>query len=202
MAVIAEAVLELGQLGAEPDALAGVHVGERLVEQEHVRDPHGGPPDGHPLALPGRQGLRLAVQEAPQPQHPGLGLDPLLDLVGRQLAHGQAEAEVLGGGQVRVEGGGLEHHGHVALAGGQMVDHPAADADGAAAERVEAGDQPEDGALAAAARADDDQQLGVADVQAQVRDGRGAVWEHPGDIVEQDVGHAAATTTRPVPCPW
>jgi hypothetical protein len=36
-------------------------------------------------------------------------------------------------------------------------------------------------------------------VQAQVRDGREAVWEHPGDIVEQDVGHAAATTTRPVP---
>ena len=66
-------------------------------------------------------------------------------------------------------------------------------------QRVEAGDQAQDRALAAAAGADDHQQLAVADVQGQVRDGRAAVGEHPGDIIEQDVGHAAATTTRPVP---
>src|SRR4029453_14159400 len=35
-------------------------------------------------------------------------------------------------------------------------------------------------------------------VQAQVGDGRGAVGEHPGDIIEEDIGHAR-TTTRPVP---
>ena len=198
----AEPVLELGQLGAEPDPLAGVHVGERLVQQEHLRDPDGGPADGHPLALPGRQRLGLAVEELAQPQHPGLGLDPLLDLVAGQLAHGQPEAEVLGGGEVGVEGGGLEHHGHVALARGQVVDHPAADADGAAAEGVKAGDQSQDGALAAAAGADDHHQLGVADMQAQVRDGLGAVWEHPGDIIEQDIGHAVQPPPDPVPGPW
>jgi hypothetical protein len=67
--------------------------------------------------------------------------DPLLDLVAGQLAHGQPEAEVLGGGEVGVERGGLEHHGHVALARGQVVDDPAADADGAGRERVQTGDQ-------------------------------------------------------------
>jgi hypothetical protein len=35
-----------------------------------------------------------------------------------------------------------------------------------------------------------------------VRDGQAAVGKHPGDIIEQDVGHTAATTTRPLPCPW
>jgi hypothetical protein len=39
-------------------------------------------------------------------------------------------------------------------------------------------------------------------VQAQVRDGLGAVCEHPGDIIEQDVGHAVQPPPDPVPGPW
>src|SRR5207245_2432797 len=51
----------------------------------------------------------------------------------------------------------------------------------------------------AAARPDNHHQLAVADVQSQVRDGRCAIRIDPRNIVEQDLGHTAATTTKPGP---
>jgi hypothetical protein len=134
------------------------------------------------------------VQKPLEPQHAGLGADPLLDLLLGHLTKGQPETEVVRGRQMRVEGTGLEHHGDVALRRLDIVDHPATDADTAGAERLEAGDHMQQGALAAPARAEDHHQLAVADVQGQVRDRHCAVRVHPRNVVEQDLGH---TTSPP-----
>src|SRR3954452_13412556 len=94
-----------------------------------------------------------------------------------------------------VQGTGLEHHRHVAPGRLDVVDHPTPDAYAAAAERFEAGDQSQYGALATPARAQDHHELAVANVQGQVRDRRGAVRVYPRDVVEHDIGH----TDRPPP---
>lgn len=46
--------------------------------------------DGDPSPLPGGEGARLTVQEPLQPQHAGLGADPLLDLVLGRLRRANA----------------------------------------------------------------------------------------------------------------
>jgi hypothetical protein len=195
----AEAVQQRGQLGAQPDPLGGLQVGEGLVEQEHRRHPHRGPANRDPLPLPGREGGRLTVQEPLEPQHTGLGADPLLDLVLGQVAKGQPETEVVRGRQMRVKGTCFKDHGHVAPGRFDVVDHPAAEADIAAAERLKAGEQPQNGALAAPARADDHHQLAVPNVQGQVRDRRRAIRVHPRDVVQQDIGHTAQPPPNAAP---
>src|SRR5215203_4442101 len=66
----------------------------------------------------------------------------------------QAVGDVVGHAHVRVQGIGLEHHGDVAVLGGQGVDHPVADLHGARSNVLQAGDHAQGGALAAARRAD------------------------------------------------
>ena len=50
-------------LGAHLHAQLGVEVGERLVEQEHLRVAHDGAAHGDALALAARELARLALQE-------------------------------------------------------------------------------------------------------------------------------------------
>ena len=97
---------------------------------------------------------------------------------------------------MRVKGTGLEDHGNVALGRLDVVHHPATDADTAAAERFKAGDQPQDGALAAAARADDHHPFAVTNVQGQVRDRRCAVRIHPAARRRAGPWPYGATTTK------
>ncbi len=54
--------LELGDLDAGGDAQRRVEVGQRLVEQEHLRIAHDGAADGDALALAARQRLGQAVE--------------------------------------------------------------------------------------------------------------------------------------------
>ncbi len=58
-----EALVQLLDLGPHGDAQLGVEIGQRLVEQEHLRIAHDGATHGDALALPARELARVAVQE-------------------------------------------------------------------------------------------------------------------------------------------
>ena len=84
--------------------------------------------------------------------------------------HLQREGDVLRHRHVRIERVGLEHHGELAL-GRRLAGHVAAvDVDRAAAGVLQPGDQPQQRGLAAARRADEDDELAVLDVEVDVRD--------------------------------
>src|SRR5581483_7626641 len=121
---------------------------------------------------------------------PGGVLDALLDLVLRDLLHAQAEGDVLVDGEMRVERVALEHHRDVAIARGDVVDDALADPDHALADRLEPGEHPQRGRLAAPRRPDEDHELAVRDVQLQVRHGPGAVRVDLARAFERDAGQA------------
>ena len=75
---------------------------------------------------------------------------------------------------MRVERVVLEHHGDVAVAGLELVDHPAADRDLAGGDRLEAGDHAQQRGLAAAGGADEDDELAVGDVEVDAVDDLGS----------------------------
>ncbi len=64
-----------------------------------------------------------------------------------------------------IERVGLEDHGDVTILRRHVVDHPVADADFAAIDRLETGDGSQQGRLAAAGRADEHDKLTVRDVE-------------------------------------
>jgi predicted metal-dependent HD superfamily phosphohydrolase len=71
---------------------------------------------------------------------------------------------------MRIERVVLEHHGNVAVAGRQVADLAGADADLAAADLFEAGDHAQQRGLAAARWADENHELPVGDIDAEVLD--------------------------------
>ncbi len=193
--------LQLLDLEAHLDAQLGVEVGQRLVEQEHAGLADDRPAHRHPLALaagelPGAA-LELLVGELEDRRrlaHPlvdlGLGHAPDLQPVGHVLVDRH----------VRIEGVVLEHHGDVALGRLQLVDHPAGDGDLAAGDRLQPGDHPEQGRLAAAAGADDHQQLAVGDVAVDAVDHLGAA-KGLVDAAQVDFGHRCCPISRSRPGP-
>jgi hypothetical protein len=85
-------------------------------------------------------------------------------VVGVGLAQLEAEGEVVPHAQVGVERVRLEHHGDVALAGSHAGDVALAEHDRAAGDLFEAGEQAQQGRLAAAARADEHREGAVGDL--------------------------------------
>ena len=71
----AELALQPLDLGAGLDAQAGVEVGERLVHQEHGRVADHRAADGDALALAAAELGGPAVEQRPEVQHLGRGLD-------------------------------------------------------------------------------------------------------------------------------
>ena len=112
----------------------------------------------------------------------------------RRLPHLEPVAEVLAHGHVRVERVALEHHRDVALARRGVGDVAAADRDRARRRLLEPGDQPQQRRLAAAGRADEDHELAVLDVQADVVDRAHAAAELLRDAVDDDLGHRRASS--------
>ena len=126
---------------------------------------HDGPPHGDALPLTAGKLARLAVEEFGDVENLGRRLDPLANLRGGNLLHLQTEGQVLEDGQMRIEGVVLEHHGDVPVLRRQLVDDFAVDGDLAAGDILQAGDHPQDGALAAAGGADQNDEFIVLDVQ-------------------------------------
>ena len=84
----------------------------------------------------------------------------------------EPEAEVSRDRHVRIQRVALEHHRDVAVARLQMRDVAIADQDGPGARLLQAGDQPQQRALAAARRTDQHQQFAVANVERRPRRSR------------------------------
>ena len=155
----ADASMELQQLGAHLDPQERVEVRERLVHEERDRMADDRPTERDPLALPARQ-----LPGIPR-QHP-LEAEQLRDLgdLGGHLglglaAHLQREAEVALDGHVRIERVVLEDHRDIAVAGLDEVRQPTVDVDLAVGRVLEAGDDLEDRALAAARGPEQDEEL-------------------------------------------
>ena len=103
----------------------------------------------------------------------------------------QREAHVVAHAHVRVQRVVLEHHRDVAVLGRPVVHDLVADAQLAVGDVLEPGDHPQRGRLAAARRADEDDELAVLDLEAHVLDGLEAVGVALGESVQRDLGHCA-----------
>jgi len=169
-------------------SLSCVEVGEGLVHQERLRLAHDGPAERHPLALAAGELPRLALEEITELQHVGRLADAPVDLGLRHLVVAEAEGKVVVHRHVRVQGVRLEDHGDVAGAGRDVVDHTVADEDAAARDLLQSGEHAQRGRLPAAGRADEDEELAVADVDAEVVDGGGLV-EALREVLERDRCH-------------
>ena len=145
---------DLAHLLPEPLAHLDVEVREGLVEEQELglRCERAGERD--PLLLAARQLVRVLVRVAAQPH----AFDQLGDSSPPLRHTVQAEADVLGDGEVREERVVLEHHADPALL---RRDHDARSGNGPPVQqdlpvrhRLESRDAPEYGRLAAAARAE------------------------------------------------
>jgi hypothetical protein len=188
----AEPLLQLGHLGAGLHPQLGVQVGERLVHQEDRGIADDGPAHGDPLPLAAGQVGRAPLQVLGQVQHPRGLVDLLVDGRLRGLGQLEREAHVLPHGHVRVQGVALEHHGDVAVLRRGVVDHLAADPQLAVGDVLQPGDHVERGGLPAARRPDQDHELAVGDIQADLVDRQRPVRESLGHVVESDFSHCVA----------
>ncbi len=148
-------------LGAHLDAQLGIEVGQWLIEQEQVRIAHDGAAHGNALALAARELAGLAVEQMLDLQQFGRPLHRRLALCRRHFAHFEAEADIAAHGHGRIERVGLEHHGDVAILGMHVVDIALADENIAARAWLKPGDDRQQRGLAAARRAQQDQETAV-----------------------------------------
>ena len=189
-----EPLVERLDLGAHLDPELGVEVGERLVEEEDGGLAHEGTAHGDALALAAGELGRQALEQRRELEHAGGTLDGVGDPLHRCLPHLQAEGEVLVDRHVRVEGVGLEDHGDAAVAGMHAVDHPAGDADVALGDRFQPGGHAQERGLAAAGRADEDDERAFLDLQVDAVQDR-----HRPEILLQPLVFDVAFGHRPSP---
>jgi ABC-type uncharacterized transport system YnjBCD ATPase subunit len=125
-----------------------------------------------PKALSARQRMRSPLEILGQPELARRLGDALRDLGLWQAAPLQAEGHVVEHVHMRVERIGLEHHGDVAVLGGDVVDDPAVDPDRARGDRLEPGDHPQHRGFAAARGAEQHHELAIGDGERDRLDGR------------------------------
>ena len=115
---LAEPAVQLDQLRPHMGAQLGVEIGERLVEQEHLRLAHQRPAERHALLLAAGKLPRLAVEQRLELQELGRRLRPsagALALSARRASSADRRCS-RATRHMRIERIGLEHHGDVALA--------------------------------------------------------------------------------------
>jgi hypothetical protein len=172
-----------------PSRRCSREVGQRLVEEERLRLPHDRPPHRDPLALATGEVGGLALQVLVQLQDVGRLVDPPPHLGVVHLGQPERERDVLEDAEVRVQRVVLEHHRQVALARRLVVDPGSSDDHVAAGDVLQPDDHAEQGRLPAAGRADEDHELAVVDVQADVVHRGEAVAVLLDDVAHLDRGH-------------
>ena len=183
--------LEADDLGAHLDAQLGVEVGQGLVHEEGPGVAHDGATHGHALALTAREMAGLALELVGDAQQIG-GMSHLAaDLRGRDLGAAQREAHVARHRHVRVERVVLEHHRDIPVLGREVVDHAVADADAAGGDLLQPGDHPQQRGLPATGRADEDRELAVRDIEAEVVHGDCPVAVALAHVADLDLGHGS-----------
>ena len=184
----ADALVQAGDLDAHLHAEEGIEVRQRFVEQENLRLADHGAADGDALALTAGEVLGLAFEQLVQLQDRRGRLDATRDLAFLDTGKLEAEGHVLGHCHVRIEGVGLEHHAHRTVLGGQVVDALVVDEQVTGGDVLEPGDQPQQGGLAAAGGADEDDELTVFDIQVDMP-GNGRTVVTLADVAQRDTGH-------------
>jgi hypothetical protein len=186
-----EVALELQDLGPRGDAQLRVEVRERLVHQESDRLPDDGAAERDALALAPGELLRLPLEQRREVEDLRGPAHALIDLALREALVPQPEGQVVVHREMRIERVRLEHHRDVARARRDLVDDPLPDEDAAVGHLLEPREHAQGGALAAARRPDEDEELAVLDLEAEVVDRDGPV-EPLRDLVEGHRGHRSS----------
>ena len=124
-----------------------------------------------------------------KPSSPATSSTRRSDLRLRRAPDLEPVAEVVAHGHVRVERVRLEDHRDVAVARRELGDVPLADRDRPGGDLLEAGDHPQERRLAAAGRADENDELPVLDRERDVVDGEDASGKLLRHVFESDPGH-------------
>ncbi len=167
----AEAPLQVANLDAHAFAELGVEIGERLVEEEDVRLRGHGARQSHALLLSARELSGLAAFEPAQAHHVERFLDAPCPLLLRQLAHAQAEGDVVGNRHMRKERVGLKDHRGVPPMRRHVVHALVVEEDVAAVWRDKSRDHTQRRRLAAARGAEQRDELAVRHVEVDVLHG-------------------------------
>ena len=181
--------MQLADFDPHRDAQLGVEIRQRLVEQKHFRLPHDGASHGDALALAAGQLPRLALEHRRDFENLRGLADARIDLGLRHAAIAQTVSHVVVDGHVRIERVVLKHHGDVAIGRLDLVDHAAADVDGAAGDGLQSRHHAQQRGLAAAGWAHQHTELSVADFEIDALDGIDPAGIGLPDIVQNDVGH-------------
>ncbi len=144
-----ELLLQLADLGAHALAQLRIEVRQRLVHQAYRRLGDDRPAERDALLLAARELRRLARQKFGDAEKVGDAGEPLLHVRRDDVAHSQAEHDVLADRQMRKQRVRLEHHRDVALRGREMGDVASADQDAAVVSGFQSRDQPQRRRLAA-----------------------------------------------------
>ena len=182
----AELLLQRTDLGPHLDPDLGVQVRERLIEEQDVGVQDEGAGQRHALLLAAGELAGVAIGQ-PREIHLAQALgQPARDLPGRQLAQLETVRDVRGHRHVRPQCVVLEHHADVARVRREPVDPALAEPDLTAVGPVEAGDESQQCRLAAPRRAEQCEELTVADVQRGLIDSGGGP-ELLGDRAQPDL---------------
>jgi hypothetical protein len=174
----AEALLRGADLVAHPVAQPGVQVAQRLVQQQHLRFAHQRPGQRDPLLLSAGEHRRRAGGEVRESDPVQRRQRPFarLRLGGARMLGPQREHHVLQHGHVRPDRVGLEDDADGAMVGAEEDalagggHHGAVDGDLAAVRALQAGDEPQGRGLAAAAGAEQGDQLALGDLDVDAVD--------------------------------
>src|SRR5690606_7871066 len=175
---------------------------ERLVEQQDAGLGREGARERHPLPLAARELRGEAVAELGEVHELEQLVDPRADLVAGALADLEPERDVAPHGQVLERGVVLEHEPDAPSLRGEVRRLGAVDVHAALVRRFEAGDDAQEGGLAAAAGAQQRGEAPAGHVHGDVVEGD-EVAEALRDVADPDAhvrslpsrGRSAATAT-------
>src|SRR5690606_31114543 len=143
---------------------------EGFVHQHQLRFEHQRSGQRHTLLLTTGELAWIAIAEAVELHHGQGAFDPLADVGARHAAYAQGERQVLGHGHVREQRVVLEHHAYVALVRRQFVQGATIEQNLAGGRSFEPGQHHQAGGLAGPGRAEQGQELALADIQVEILD--------------------------------
>ena len=189
----AEIVVKLGDFEPHLHAQFRVEVGQRLVEQEHLRLAHDRAADGDALALAAGHGGGLAVEQRAELRISAAFCTRSSICLARARSSSD-RSHVVVHRHVRIERVGLEHHRDATLGGstGDVASPISMVPDVSPPDP----DKPQQGGLAAAGRADENDEFAIVDLQVNALDDMNVA---KGFF---DIGQRYRAISLPPACPW